>query len=67
MAPAYNYEYFNVSSPIEYVAHVEIGRADKMNAFKEVYVVLPSGVHLPRVKANIFLDVQHVVKSTPNI
>ncbi|KAF2417413.1 enoyl-CoA hydratase/isomerase family protein [Tothia fuscella] len=32
----YNYEYFNVTFPIENVAHVEINRAEKMNAFVEV-------------------------------
>jgi len=36
MAEAYNYEFFNVSFPAEYVAHVEINRPEKLNAFKEV-------------------------------
>ncbi|OSS54887.1 hypothetical protein B5807_01164 [Epicoccum nigrum] len=36
MADAYNLEFFNVSFPAEYVAHVEINRPEKMNAFKEV-------------------------------
>jgi delta(3,5)-delta(2,4)-dienoyl-CoA isomerase len=41
MAPApYNYEYFNVTFPSEYVAHVEINRQDKLNAFHEPYVNL---------------------------
>ncbi|KAL4894947.1 ClpP/crotonase-like domain-containing protein [Aspergillus ambiguus] len=35
MAPNYPCKYFNVSFPQEYVAHVEINRADKMNAFFE--------------------------------
>ncbi|KAL1653755.1 hypothetical protein SLS61_003536 [Didymella pomorum] len=36
MAEAYNFEFFNVSFPAEYVAHVEINRPEKLNAFKEV-------------------------------
>lgn len=36
MADAYNLEFFNVTFPAEYVAHVEINRPEKMNAFKEV-------------------------------
>lgn len=36
MAETYNYEFFNVSFPAEYVAHVEINRPEKLNAFKEV-------------------------------
>ncbi|KAF2110729.1 ClpP/crotonase-like domain-containing protein [Lophiotrema nucula] len=32
----YKHEYFNVTFPAEYVAHVEINRPEKMNAFKEV-------------------------------
>ena len=36
MAEAYQKEFFNVSFPAEYVAHVEINRPEKMNAFKEV-------------------------------
>ncbi|KAL5354977.1 ClpP/crotonase-like domain-containing protein [Aspergillus floccosus] len=35
MASTYSFKYFNVSFPQEYVAHVEINRADKMNAFFE--------------------------------
>ncbi|EOD49610.1 Enoyl- hydratase isomerase [Neofusicoccum parvum] len=31
----YSYEYFNVSFPQEYVAHVEINRPEKLNAFIE--------------------------------
>ena len=39
MAPSdYNYEYFNVTFPAEYVAHVEVKREEKLNAFIEVYV-----------------------------
>lgn len=38
MAPSYNYEYFNVTFPGEYVAQVEINRPEKMNAFNETYV-----------------------------
>jgi delta(3,5)-delta(2,4)-dienoyl-CoA isomerase len=37
-AANYQYEFFNVSFPVEYVAHVEINRPEKLNAFKEVYV-----------------------------
>ncbi|KAI0586583.1 enoyl-hydratase isomerase family protein [Pyrenophora tritici-repentis] len=36
MAEAYQKEFFNVTFPAEYVAHVEINRPEKMNAFKEV-------------------------------
>lgn len=37
MAPSdYKYEYFNVTFPSEYVAHVEINRPQKLNAFIEV-------------------------------
>ncbi|OCK77011.1 ClpP/crotonase [Lepidopterella palustris CBS 459.81] len=36
MAHQYEYEYFNVSFPQEYVAHVEINRPEKLNAFIEV-------------------------------
>ncbi|ORY07657.1 ClpP/crotonase-like domain-containing protein [Clohesyomyces aquaticus] len=35
MADKYEYEYFNVTFPREYVAHVEINRPEKMNAFIE--------------------------------
>jgi len=35
MAEQYQYEYFNVSFPAEYVAHVEINRPEKLNAFVE--------------------------------
>ncbi|KAF1977314.1 ClpP/crotonase [Bimuria novae-zelandiae CBS 107.79] len=35
MAEAYKYEYFNVTFPAEYVAHVEINRPEKLNAFIE--------------------------------
>ncbi|KAF1844994.1 delta-delta-dienoyl-CoA isomeras-like protein [Cucurbitaria berberidis CBS 394.84] len=35
-AAAYQKEFFNVSFPAEYVAHVEINRPEKLNAFKEV-------------------------------
>ncbi|KAF2840117.1 ClpP/crotonase [Patellaria atrata CBS 101060] len=33
---SYQYEYFNVSFPKQYVAHVEINRPDKLNAFIEI-------------------------------
>jgi delta(3,5)-delta(2,4)-dienoyl-CoA isomerase len=36
MANSYDYEFFTVSFPAEYVAHVEINRPEKLNAFKEV-------------------------------
>lgn len=35
--PSYNH--FNVTFPQQYVAHVEINRADKMNSFFEAYVL----------------------------
>jgi delta(3,5)-delta(2,4)-dienoyl-CoA isomerase len=47
MAPSYNYEYFNVTFPGEYVAQVEINRPEKMNAFNETYVrSVPDHHHL---------------------
>jgi hypothetical protein len=36
MTTDYNYEFFNVTFPQEWVAHVEINRPEKMNAFKEM-------------------------------
>jgi len=38
MASGYQFDYFNVSFPQEYVALVEINRPAKMNAFMEQYV-----------------------------
>ena len=35
MAEQPQYEYFNVTFPAEYVAHVEINRPEKLNAFVE--------------------------------
>ncbi|KAF2193725.1 ClpP/crotonase [Zopfia rhizophila CBS 207.26] len=35
MANEYKYEFFNVMFPVEYVAHVEINRPEKLNAFVE--------------------------------
>ena len=35
---SYDFDYFNVSFPSEYVAQVEINRPEKLNAFIEVYV-----------------------------
>ncbi|KAF2737031.1 ClpP/crotonase [Polyplosphaeria fusca] len=35
-ADDFQYEFFNVTFPAEYVAHVEINRPEKMNAFKEI-------------------------------
>jgi len=34
----YKYEYYNVTFPAQYVAHVEINRPAKMNAFVEMCV-----------------------------
>ncbi|KAF1934827.1 delta-delta-dienoyl-CoA isomeras-like protein [Clathrospora elynae] len=36
MAEAYKKDFFNVTFPVEHVAHVEINRPEKLNAFKEV-------------------------------
>jgi delta(3,5)-delta(2,4)-dienoyl-CoA isomerase len=41
----YNPKYFTVTFPQQYVAHVEINRADKMNAFIEEYS-LPTPISL---------------------
>jgi len=39
MAPSsYEFDYFNVTFPFEYVAQVEIHRPEKLNAFIEAYV-----------------------------
>ncbi|RYN24851.1 hypothetical protein AA0113_g12713 [Alternaria arborescens] len=58
MAEAYQKEFFNVSFPAEYVAHVEINRPEKMNAFKEVMWLNLSAIfrqlsHDPSVRAVI--------------
>ncbi|ODM14765.1 hypothetical protein SI65_09759 [Aspergillus cristatus] len=52
----YSYKYYNITFPQQYVAHVEINRADKMNAFFEAMWVELSQVfnHLsqdPSVRA----------------
>jgi hypothetical protein len=36
--PSYSHEYFSVSFPKQYVAHVEINRPEKLNAFIETCV-----------------------------
>lgn len=36
---SYTYDYFNVTFPREGVAHVEIDRPRKLNAFVEAYVL----------------------------
>ena len=33
-----NFQYFNVSWPVEHVAHVEINRPEKLNTFFQTYV-----------------------------
>lgn len=40
MPGTYDYEYFNVTFPSEYVAQIEINRPEKLNAFIEKYVLL---------------------------
>lgn len=60
MADAYNLEFFNVTFPAEYVAHVEINRPEKMNAFKEVYV--PAFILQPSLPSHI-----HSLRYTPNL
>jgi delta(3,5)-delta(2,4)-dienoyl-CoA isomerase len=35
MAPLAKYQFFNVTMPAEYVAHVEINRPQQLNAFYE--------------------------------
>ena len=44
MAQNYAFKYFIVALPQNqpYVAHVEINRADKMNAFFEAYAITPN-------------------------
>jgi delta(3,5)-delta(2,4)-dienoyl-CoA isomerase len=49
----YSAKYFNVTFPRDYVAHVEINRAEKLNAFYQAYVG-PYTIHLsslPRAHA----------------
>lgn len=55
----YTYKYYNITFPQQYVAHVEINRADKMNAFFEAMWIELSQVfaHLsqdPSVRAIVF-------------
>lgn len=38
---SYSYKHFKVTFPQQYVAHVEINRADKMNSFFEAYASCP--------------------------
>ncbi|EAT86314.1 enoyl-CoA hydratase [Parastagonospora nodorum] len=57
-AADYKHEFFNVSFPAEYVAHVEINRPEKMNAFKEIMWLNLSAIfkklsHDPNVRAVI--------------
>ncbi|KAF2468454.1 delta-delta-dienoyl-CoA isomeras-like protein [Lindgomyces ingoldianus] len=56
MAEKYEYEYFNVTFPAEYVAHVEINRPEKLNAFVEKMWLNLSAIfrrlsHDPNVRA----------------
>ncbi|KAI4942830.1 putative secondary metabolism biosynthetic enzyme [Alternaria rosae] len=56
MAEAYQKEFFNVTFPAENVAHVEINRPEKLNAFKEVMWLNLSSIfrqlsHDPSVRA----------------
>lgn len=44
---SYDFKYFKITFPREYVAHVEINRADKMNAFFEAFVASPSYLPTP--------------------
>ncbi|OJD29181.1 enoyl-hydratase isomerase family protein [Diplodia corticola] len=48
-AEEYKYEYFNVTFPREYVAHVEINRPEKLNAFVE-HFPLQQSICTPAVK-----------------
>jgi len=57
-SPSYQKEFFNVTFPVEYVAHVEINRPEKMNAFKEIMwlnlrSIFQSLSHDPSVRAII--------------
>lgn len=52
----YKKEFFNVTFPVEHVAHVEINRPEKMNAFKEIMwlnlrSIFQSLSHDPSVRA----------------
>ncbi|KAF2689857.1 ClpP/crotonase [Lentithecium fluviatile CBS 122367] len=58
MAEEYKYDYFNISFPAKYVAHVEINRPEKMNAFVEQMWLNLSAIfrrlsHDPTVRAII--------------
>ncbi|KAF2844768.1 delta-delta-dienoyl-CoA isomeras-like protein [Plenodomus tracheiphilus IPT5] len=82
MAEAYQKEFFNVTFPVEYVAHVEINRPEKLNAFMEIMWLNLSAIfqqlsHDPSVRAIILtgagpraftagLDVQ-AASTSPNL
>lgn len=56
MAEAYKKEFFNVTFPSEYVAHVEINRPEKLNAFHEpmwlnLSAIFKKLTHDPNVRA----------------
>ncbi|KAF1957182.1 ClpP/crotonase [Byssothecium circinans] len=58
MVEEFKYNFFNVTFPAEYVAHVEINRPGKLNAFKEVMWLNLSAIfrrlsHDPNVRAII--------------
>ncbi|KAF1911501.1 ClpP/crotonase-like domain-containing protein [Ampelomyces quisqualis] len=55
-ATNYKFDFFNVTFPSEYVAHVEINRPEKLNAFKEIMWLNLSAIfkkisHDPEVRA----------------
>lgn len=58
-AEAYKKDFFNVTFPAEYVAHVEINRPEKINAFKEVMwnnlsQIFTALSHDPSIRAILF-------------
>ena len=59
---SFSYKYFNVTFPKEYVAHVEINRPQKLNAFFEQYVFNSNFVLLqliPEKNQNVARTARH--------
>lgn len=57
MSQAYSFKHFTVQFPADhpYVAHVEINRPDKMNAFFEAWVSLPNSRSLGVANSHLLL------------
>ncbi|MCJ1282769.1 hypothetical protein MMC26_002095 [Xylographa opegraphella] len=53
-------QYFNVSSPAEYVAHVEINRPDKLNSFFQAYAEAAIVLRLALTLSSMWLELREV-------